>query len=394
MAVQIDTTGLYDYESLAAWAETANATSDPAAAASSATASAASTPAQGLLNELSDLLPNALSAEGHLVTPDTVASPKLIDFLKTIPGAEGLAAAVESGKVSDEQYSQIAQVLSEQAGAPATDTSGSQTTSASEPAAPSSATDSAMQASSAAASAILSDQDSILQRTTEPAQTGYRFALEGPEGQVFKKYLERVRDGIVRGDDGEGANQEISKELYEKAMSGEMLTQDEYKAVWNAIQFQALSKSRGDASYQKDVADQVGHEFVLEGDQSTGYLWAEGDDALHWVGADGQDRKVYDRQTLDNTPQGIPGFTQYGTKEQFLGAYTVPPEKREMVSTFLEGLPDTEGKQSLIDAVKSGSLSGEQYIELTDRLDKAKNFGVSSAASADWDSYLDMFTAA
>ena len=64
-----------------------------------------------------------------------------------------------------------------------------------------------------------------------------------------------------------------------------------------------------------------------------------------------------------------------------------------MVVKFLEGLPDTAGKQSLIDAVKSGSLSNDQYIDLTDRLDKAKNFGLSSAASANWDSYLDNFSA-
>ena len=402
MGVQIDTAGLFDYESLAAWAETANAASDAAASASSTagpTTSAASTPAQGLLNDLPDLLPKALSDDGHLVTSDTAAAKKLIDFLKTIPGAEGLASAVATGKVSDEDFSKISQVLSEQAGVPATGTSETQTATALEPAASSATTDAAMQASSDAASAILADQENIIQRTTEPAKDGYRFVFDGPEGQVFNKYLERVRVGLVEGetgitgDRGGDAGQEISAELYDKAMRGEMLTQDEYKEVWSAIQFQALSKSRDDASYQKDVADQVGHEYVLEGDQSTGYLWAEGDDTLHWVGADGADRKVYDRQSLDNTPQGIPGFTQYGTKEQFLGAYTVPPEKRDMVVKFLEGLPDTAGKQSLIDAVKSGSLSNDQYIDLTDRLDKAKNFGLSSAASANWDSYLDNFSA-
>ena len=403
MGVQIDTTGLGNYESTAAWAESANAASDAAAAASStagATASAASTPSQELLSVLPDLLPNALSAEGHLVTPDTVAAKKLIDFLKAIPGAEGLASAVESGKVSDEDYSKISQVLSEQAGVPATGTSETQTAATPEPAASSATTDAAMQASSDAASAILADQDNIIQRTTEPAKDGYRFAFDGQEGQVFKTYLERVRVGLVEGetgitgDRGVDAGQEISAELYDKAMRGEMLTQDEYKQVWSAIGWQALSKSRDDASYQKDVADQVGHEYVLEGDQSTGYLWAEGDDTLHWVGADGADRAIFDRSSMDNTPLGIPGFTQYGTKEQFLGVYTVPPEKRDMVVKFLEGLPDTEGKQSLIDAVKSGSLSGEQYIDLTERLDVAKNFGVSSAVSGDWDSFLANFSAA
>jgi hypothetical protein len=151
-------------------------------------------------------------------------------------------------------------------------------------------------------------------------------------------------------------------------MNGEVLSQMEYDQVCAAIYHEACGRNRGEGD--SEVSQRLGKE-VLAGDETTGYLWEE-DKKLYWTDADGNTSEI------GESGWDTSGFVRAGTHEEFYGAYSIPPEKREPLAALIESSDDFEGKQALIEAIRAGHLDASQHFLVMERLDIMANNGMAT----------------
>jgi hypothetical protein len=336
--------------------------------------SGAGAEASSLLAQLDLALP--AGPEGHGVTSDTRLKDRLIAFLGLDPStvAADLKNAVNAGTVSDAQYSQIANLLRAQAGiampaavgvasppAPASSNPAPVTPVAVEP--------SVIQ-SAEKATAALSDPKAVFIQNPEPAKMVHRFVFEWPQGEAFKAWMTRSYGGISAQNPWELSDGEVLEEILNKAMNGEDLTEDEYKAVWEGIRAE-LGRNRGE--WHTDVSKEVDREVLALGDGVTttqGYLF-EKDEKFFWMDESGKETELsYPKD--DNSTDAPGSIVLKGTSAAINGDYSIPEDKRGPVVEFLQSLTQTSETPQLIEAVQSGKISAEQHSRILLLADQAK----------------------